>query len=265
MKSYLVAALGLTALLAGCTSTPTTPAATKPAPTKPAAAAKTRATPAMPNATIKSTDMAAPSSQSSTTSMTVNLPQSDLPAPKLSLEARALVERLTQSTSSNSAHEIADTTGFPEALVSLQQGVRAPKIETTVDMSGLPPPKGLTADGNSTELIERDWTGLVLVPISTSLSKAYTTEVRLLKTEAHPLHDGRVRVWTRVQNLGQRPLATDIACSFRMSGEKTPNSPYFYELIVPPGSFRDVFFVSADGELSAYTVLVRNAEIVRRP
>jgi hypothetical protein len=183
-----------------------------------------------------------------------------LPIFKLTPETEAVVFRLTHAVGGNTSHEMADATGFPSALASLQTGAPAPKLEKLGNIN-LPPPKGLTADGNSTELIERDWTGLVLVPVETALSKAYTSEVRLLKVEAHPLHDGRLRIWTRVRNVSDRTLPAEIACSFRMRGETTPNSPYFYELRVPPGAFRDVFFVSPDGELSAYTVLVRSAEM----
>jgi hypothetical protein len=107
----------------------------------------------------------------------------------------------------------------------------------------------------------RDWTGLVLVPISASLSKAYTTEVRLLKVEAHPLNDGRVRVWTRIHNVGNRTMPGQVACAFRMRGLPIPTSPYFYELQVPAHGFRDVFFISPDGELTAYTVLVRSQDM----
>jgi hypothetical protein len=179
---------------------------------------------------------------------------------KLSPETEAVIYRLTHAASGSTAHEIADVTGFPSALASLQTGAPKPKIENVGGVN-LPPPKGLTADGNSTELVERDWTGLVLVPVNAALAKAYTTQVRLLRVEAHPLHDGRLRIWARIRNLSDRPLPAEIACSFRMRGESTPNSPYFYQLEVPSGAYRDVFFVSPDGELSAYTVLVRSEEM----
>lgn len=178
---------------------------------------------------------------------------------KVAPEALALVERLTQAVDTQ-RHELAETTGFPEALRSLEVGARAPKIEA-VDLVNQPPPEGLTADGSSTQLIVRDWTGLVLVPITTSLSKAYTSEVRLLKIEAHPLNDGRVRVWTRIHNIGNRTLPGQVACRFSMRNQPTATSPYFYQLLVPPHSFRDVFFISPDGDLVSYTVLVRSEEM----
>jgi hypothetical protein len=257
--------LAALSLLAGCASSPsssTTPqrppvtatptavsAPARPAPKSPAAPASAAA-PSAPTAP------AAPAEPAAATSPAGN-------KPKLSPEAEAVVYRLTHAIGGNTAHEVADTTGFPSALVSLQAGVAAPKVESLGNVS-LPPPKGLTADGNSTELVVRDWTGLVLVPVNAALAKAYTSEVRLLKVEAHPLHDGRIRIWARVRNISNRTLPAEIACSFRMRGETTPNSPYFYQLEVPPGAYRDVFFVSPDGELSAYTVLVRSEEMWKK-
>jgi len=183
-----------------------------------------------------------------------------LQPPKLSPEAVALVDRLTNNYSSSGAlpHEVTTTTGFPSALNSLEPGAVAPQVDA-IDVSGQPPIRGLTADGNTTALFEKDWTGLVLVPINTALSKAYTSDVRLMKVEAHPLHDGRVRIWTRVHNIGNDNLPAEIACEFRM-GNSQGNSPYFYPLVVPAKSFRDVFFVSPEGSLNAYTVLVRSTE-----
>lgn len=167
--------------------------------------------------------------------------------------------RFTQPAGSSGAlpHALVDTTSFPESIKSLQPGAQAPKFEYLKPSRTVAPVEGLTADGNSTQLIVRDWTGLVLVPISTSLSVAHTSNVRLLKVEAHPLNDGRVRIWIRVQNPGQRQLASEVACAFRMQTEGPVATPYFYELQVPGQEFRDVFFVSPEGKLNTYTVLVR--------
>jgi hypothetical protein len=253
------------ALLAGCTSSPSGPASAGSQPTRPATSTTT-STPARPvakptTATTPTPErpLPAPSPTAADSATASNTPAS-VSKPKLTPEAEAVVYRLTHAASGNTAHELADITGFPSALASLQSGAAAPKVENLGNVS-LPPPKGLTADGNSTELVVRDWTGLVLVPVNAALAKAYTSEVRLLKVEAHPLHDGRLRIWARVRNVSNRTLPAEIACSFRMRGETTPNSPYFYQLQVPSGAYRDVFFVSPDGELSAYTVLVRSEEM----
>jgi hypothetical protein len=180
------------------------------------------------------------------------------PPPPLSHEAAEFVARFTQPEGGDALpHQVTDTTSFPEAMASLQPGARAPKFEYLESTRSQPPPEGLTADGNSTQLIVRDWTGLVLVPISASLSVAHTSAVRLLKVEAHPLSDGRVRIWVRVQNIGKQEFSSEVACAFRMHTEGPVSSPYFYELEVPGRGYRDVFFVSPEGKLSTYTVLVR--------
>ena len=180
-----------------------------------------------------------------------------LPLPALAPAVAATVAHLTQTAQTDTLpHRLSDTTSFPDALPSLSAGAHAPKIDY-VDDGKNPPPRGLTAEGNSTALVERDWSGLVLVPIDTSLSKAHTVAVRLAKVEAHPLRDGRIRVWIRLQNIGRGALNPDIACAFRMQSDTTPVSPYFYELDVPVRGYRDVFFISPVGSLISYTVLVR--------
>jgi hypothetical protein len=172
-------------------------------------------------------------------------------------EVRVLVEHFTQPGNAEAvAHDLVDTTRFPEALASLAPGAQAPKTYTS-DSRSRPPTRGLTADGDSTELIERDWTGLVLVPTDTAISTAHTTAVRLVKIEAHPLKEGQVRVWIRMQNLQSRALKTEIACAFQMQGAKPLASPWFYEIDLPERDYRDVFFVSPAGRLNTYTVLVR--------
>jgi hypothetical protein len=254
MTKHVVATLAASTalLISGCSTVPeTTPTASKAAAPKPAhtpVLAPMPSTQAVAMPTMKAPD--AP--ESSQVHSTVE-------APKLSAEATALVERLTSTVGTETLpHEVASTTGFPSALSSLQPGAVAPQVEA-IDMTGQPPVKGLTADGNTTALFEKDWTGLVLVPINTSLSKAYTSDLHLMKVEAHPLNDGRVRIWTRVKNIGSEALRGEIACEFRMTGSHA-NSPYFYRFDVPPHGFRDVFFVSPDGTLNSYTVLVRSKD-----
>jgi len=252
--AFVAAPLALSLLITGCSST-TAPAAKKTAATKTVAAPSKAAEKAAP-VTAPAPKVEAPPAPAAESAAQAAEPAEPI---KIAPEALALVERLTQAVDTQ-RHELIDTTGFPEALNSLEVGARAPKIEA-IDISNQPPPEGLTADGSSTQLVVRDWTGLVLVPISTSLSKAYTSEVRLLKTEAHPLNDGRVRVWTRIHNIGNQTLHGQVACRFTMRNQPTATSPYFYELHLPPHGFRDVFFISPDGDLMSYTVLVRSEEM----
>ncbi len=243
-------------LIGGCETAPapkpTTTAAVKPKPAAPtpAPAPKIVAAPPEPVAPVAPAPLP--------------LPAAPIVRPKLSPEAAALVERLTNGNDEETLpHEVSDTTGFPGAIKSLQPGAPAPRVESSFDNSPQPPPSGLTADGNSTYLVERDWTGLVLIPISKSLSKAHTSDVKLAKVEAHPLTDGRVRIWTRIQNTGNQQLPAQVACEFRLRGVHL-TSPYFYDLSVPANGYRDVFFVSPEGELNSYTVLVRSADAVQQ-
>jgi len=243
-------------VIAGCTSAPTQPAA-KSAAAKPGAAPAAidaHAPTTKPTAAVETPVAPAPDTP------VVAVPETPI---NVAPEALALVERLTQAPDTQ-RHALTASTSFPEALLSLETGARAPQIEV-VDLANQPPPEGLTADGSSTQLIVRDWTGLVLVPISTALSKAYTSEVRLHKIEAHPLNDGRIRIWTRIENVGNRTLPSQVACRFSMRNQPTATSPYFYALQVPPQSFRDVFFISPDGDLLSYTVLVRSVEMKAHP
>jgi hypothetical protein len=145
----------------------------------------------------------------------------------------------------------------------LQIGATAPGVDQPESFSNLPPTRGLTADGVSAGLVDHDWSGVVLVPVIAQVSKAYTAGVRLMAIEAHPLKDGRVRVWTRVRNITAAPIVAEVACTFRMQNSNDVPMPRFYSLPVPAGEFRDVFFVSGAGELNNYTVLVRTAGAVR--
>jgi hypothetical protein len=187
------------------------------------------------------------------------LSRRELPAP-----AAAVVDRLTRRVPRDGqAHQVTDTTRFPDSMATLQTGAAPPRV-IPPEAWGDAPTRGLTADGGHSALVERDWTGLVLVPITTAMAKAHTAQVRLTRVEAHPLNDGRIRVWTRVFNLSARPLPAEVACSFRMVAMPEAAWPPFYRLEVPPRGYRDVFFVSPRGEPMAYTVLVRSEGMVLR-
>lgn len=259
MRKHLVVLSSLAALVlvAGCA----TPSTEQVAPTaaKAPVAAKPAITPSLSAPKIAAQPLPSTTVAGSGTSAT----RPSFAPLKLSPEAAALVERLTVAGDSETLpHEVAEATVFSGAMESLHPGAHAPRVENH-DTVGQPPARGLTADGNSTALIERDWTGLVLVPISKSLSKAHTSDVQLNKVEAHPLTDGRVRIWARVHNTGGSDLPAEIACEFRMKGTHL-TSPYFYPLDVPANGYRDVFFVSPDGDLNSYTVLVRSVDALTR-
>lgn len=145
----------------------------------------------------------------------------------------------------------------PEAQASASAAV-APSI--------LAPAKGLTADGTATELKERDWTGVVLVPLDIVSSSAHTVQVLLEHVEAHPLTDGSVRVWLRLRNRLDKPIYTEVGCSFRTHERPDGDTTPFYGLDIAPHGFSDVFFVSPKGRqnLDNYTVLVRSENMLRK-
>jgi hypothetical protein len=236
MKSSLIT-LGFSVgvcLIAGCSS-PQPAAPSKPA--KPAAAAVAPATKPQPQPEVQ--------------------PAAPVAPPVLSAEVKEVVEQLTQPEVGGLQHEKVEATGFPQAMASLQAGAAAPAVDNPVNYSSQPPTRGLTADGAAAELVERDWTGIVLVPVNTEFSKLYTSLVKFTSIEAHPLTDGRVRIWTRVRNVTQVPVQVGVACTFKMQERDDPTMVRFYSLDIPVGEYRDVFFVSPVGRLVSYTALVK--------
>lgn len=236
MKSFLPVCLlsagGL--LIAGCATTPPPappPAKAAPAATPPPAVATPDPTPAAVSAP------AAPA--------------------VLSDEAKAVVERLTEPEVGGVRHAVLESTGFPQALASLEVGAAVPGIDQPVNYANQPPTRGLTADGATAELVERDWTGVVLAPINADFGRAVTSLVKLTSIEAHPLKDGRVRAWIRVRNVAPAAVQVGVACRFQMKELGEATSPRFYSLSIPAGEYRDVFFLSPAGSLTNYTVLVK--------
>ncbi len=261
--SAVLPVVTLTMALCGCSTTPQSASSV----TAPTAASTTAAAPQSGGTGSDQSNALSPTPENTpapVATTTTETPAEVATAPvKLSPEAEALIDRLTNPSSDAMQHDISASSGFPEAKNTLQPGASAPKFETKRDPN-LPPSKGLTADGSSTTLVERDWTGIVLVPVNTALSKAYTSSVRLLRVEAHPLNDGRLRIWARIQNIGAQTLSAEIACAFRTTDAALEPSTYFYELKVPGNTVRDVFFISPDAELLSYTTLVRDTEALQR-
>ncbi len=168
-----------------------------------------------------------------------------------------MVERLTKPMDGGVQHEQVEATGFPQAIASLEAGAKAPTVEAPINYGSQPPTRGLTADGAAAELVERDWTGMVLVPVAADFAKAFTSMVKLTSIEAHPLTDGRVRTWMRVRNVVDFPVQVGVACRFLLQNEGEATTARYYSLDIPVGEYRDVFFVSPKGSLVSYTVLVK--------
>jgi hypothetical protein len=238
--SFCLASVGL-ALLVGCaTSGPQSAKAPAPVPTMSAAVPSTPAAPAA--ALLQRVER--------------------IPEPskveELSPEAKQVTEEFIQSGQGKADYVVTDTTGFPESLLSLQPGRPKPKWVAPVDYSGVPS-RGLTADGYTIDLVERDWTGIILTPVLAQVAKAYVSGIQLSNVEIHPLTDGRVRIWVRLRNQRSDGVPTEVACSFRTQAQLEPVT-LFYRLDIPSKGSRDVFFVSPGGSATSYTVLVRRAK-----
>lgn len=209
----------------------------------------------------------------------------------------ATVNRLTNPPAPEvKPHKQEAATRFPEAMPSLGEKPMATPTVATEPVAHVAPPvaeaaktaepapaapaptpvapavvftapaKGLTADGSTAELKERDWTGVVLVPLDIVSSSAYTVQVMLEHVEAHPLTDGSVRVWLRLRNRLDKPIYTEVGCSFRTHERPDGDSTPFYGLDIAPSGFSDVFFISPKGRqnLDNYTVLVRSENMLRK-
>jgi hypothetical protein len=104
--------------------------------------------------------------------------------------------------------------------------------------------------------MERDWGGLILVPDNVQLSRAFSTTVSLARIEAHPLEDGRLRVWMRIVNETDDALSIRVNCSFsgsqnQLGGVSRDN------LTLPEGASLDTTFISPFRDVKAYTILVK--------
>lgn len=176
---------------------------------------------------------------------------------ELSKEAKAVTDQFIKQGVGNTEYALTDTTGFPESLLSLQPGRPKPKFIAPNNYSGVPT-RGLTADGYTVDLVDRDWTGIILTPVLAQVAKAYVSGIQLSNIEVHPLTDGRVRIWVRLRNQVATTIPTEIACAFKRDGQGDAVT-MFYHLSIPSNSSRDVFFISPGGNDISYTVLVRRS------
>jgi hypothetical protein len=181
--------------------------------------------------------------------------------PRITAEARVLINPDVEEAKEILPHTIDDRTYFRESLDYLVEGAPTPKIVQVIRAdrpAWKPAPTVVPKDVNNQPYqIFRNWTGAVLVPDLKVVSKAYTDLVTLARVEAHPIDDGRLRVWARVQNLTDVPLLLQQDCTFRMAGMTGLEKPYFESLEVPAADFRDVMFESDTKGVVAYTILVR--------
>jgi len=160
-------------------------------------------------------------------------------------------------------HKVEDTTEFPSSVDSLARGapapeVRVPEKEATNVIRVEPVPK-VRRDSEKKPVekpIEKDWDGTVLVASNADVSQAFTTDVSLKRIEAHPLQNGALRVWVRVQNETDKDLNSRVACNFKSVSEDQLKAT-FLPVEIPAGEAIDVYFMSPTDNVIAYTVLVR--------
>jgi len=151
-------------------------------------------------------------------------------------------------------HKEQGETAFDRAVLYLADAAPAPLVNR-VYQGGYRP-------ANTPSVIvvkeeEKQWSGVVLVPTEAVVSRAYTSLVEIPRIEAHPQLDKRMRVWARVVNPTGEILRVGVTCSFRSTGELDPYSRGFEPMVLPPGRYRDVAFISPVANVESYTILIK--------
>lgn len=183
--------------------------------------------------------------------------------------ASNLVDPSKKDAASTLPHTVDSATEFVAAVESLAPEVEEPvlretvteeievvRVEKTSEASkpNIQIKQELKAPEN--KAIEQDWSGIILIPDRTRMSKAYSTEVKLERIEAHPLTNEKLRVWVRVANTSSLPLDTRIACNFSDSNQAT-NKTDFVPVTIPAKGSVDAYFMSPMSDVRSYTILVR--------
>jgi len=157
-------------------------------------------------------------------------------------------------------HAVESATQFDRALLFLAPAAPAPMIEQPVATAAA---TAVIPESNAPTAVPdeaRTWRGAVLVPKNMLLATAHTTLVRIPRIEAHPLADGNVRIWARIQNPANSAIKVGTACTFRYAGQKAEVSRGFLEIEIPPGGYYDADFLSPHSGVETYTILVRTTE-----
>jgi len=186
-------------------------------------------------------------------------------APKPNKPLPAAASNLVASEPSESVempHETDTATEFPMAMDSFAGGNRPDlrNSSTSSNVIRIEKAPTITKPGEeataSNKPIEKDWDGTVLIPSDTSMSKAYTDDVTFTRIEAHPLKNGSLRVWVRIQNKTDEDLDTRVACNFKSTGNETQKIA-FVPVGIPAADAVDVYFMSPMSNVKTYTILVR--------
>jgi hypothetical protein len=151
-------------------------------------------------------------------------------------------------------HKEQSETAFDRSVLYLADAAPAPLVNR-VYQGGYRPANQPTVLVVKEE--EKQWSGVVLVPTEAVVSRAYTALVEIPRIEAHPQLDKRMRVWARVVNPTNEILRVGVTCSFRSIGELDPYSRGFEPMLLPPGRYRDVAFISPAANDESYTILIK--------
>ncbi|HEY5552253.1 MAG TPA: hypothetical protein VIK52_10200 [Opitutaceae bacterium] len=151
-------------------------------------------------------------------------------------------------------HKEQGETAFDRSVLYLADAAPAPLVNR-VYQGGYRPVNSPTVLVVKDE--EKQWSGVVLVPTEAVVSRAYTALVEIPRIEAHPQLDKRMRVWARVVNPTAEVLRVGVTCSFRSAGELDPYSRGFEPMLLPPGRYRDVAFISPVANVESYTILIK--------
>jgi len=149
--------------------------------------------------------------------------------------------------------KIADTAGADQSTLAAVNPINPPNHSTATTPERIP----LLNDSAAAKIeVQLDWEGIVLVPDAAKLARAYTSAVALTRVEAHPVDDGRLRVWARIRNRTEAPLPIAIGCEFRTQGREIER-PHFMETVLAPGEAIDARFLSRQDKIHAYTILAK--------
>jgi hypothetical protein len=203
----------------------------------------------------------APTAQSDS-STGVAAPQSspDVPSPTDAAPSEALALVPDAEATLKAEHERETATQFDRALLFLAPAAPAPMIEQPIATAAAAPALATSTEITNVPDEARTWRGAVLVPKDMLLATAHTSKVRIPRIEAHPLDDGNVRIWARIQNPSGHSIEIGVACTFRFAGQIAGVSRGFLEVVIPPAGYYDADFLSPRAGVETYTILVRSLE-----
>lgn len=199
------------------------------------------------------------------------------PDPDLPEAAQTLVSPPPEIAAEVLPHTLDSATEFEAALETVAKDAKKPTVRETElrpvavvgaerRATGLTPsPRTVEVDTQRSQSVVlvppasneiRSWGSIILVPDVNKMSRAFTSDVRLERIEAHPLSDNRLRVWVRVRNLASTPREIGVALDFR-TRDRASESTDFVNIRLDPGDVVDAHFLSPEPGVLAYTILAK--------